>query len=65
LLVPVVFWPGRRGHPSLYSLLGEPDWMVWVFIVPFTGAILFQFGTTRATGRDTATVESPEHCRDL
>jgi hypothetical protein len=41
LLVPVVFWPGRRGRPSLYEVWGEPDRIAWVFIVPLAGAILF------------------------
>jgi hypothetical protein len=51
LLVPVIFWPGRRGRRSLYDRLGEPGWIVWAFAVLLLGIMLYWMLTTRATVR--------------
>lgn len=65
LLIPIVFWPARRGRPSLYDRLGEPGWITYVFIAPVVGAILYQIAATRATVRDSGLVELPAHFYDL
>lgn len=51
VLFPVVFWPGRRGRPSLYDHLGQPGWIAWVFISLFVGAVLVAILGTRVSLR--------------
>ncbi len=32
LLVPLVFWPGRRQPRSFWDQLGHPGWVGWIFV---------------------------------
>ena len=48
LLVPVIFWPGRRGRPSLYEGLGEPAWIGRLFLVAFLGTAVVMCLRTKA-----------------
>jgi hypothetical protein len=65
LLFPIIFWPGRRGRPSLYDRWGEPDWIAWMFIAPLVGAIVFRIALTRATVRDAGKGQLPDHFHDV
>lgn len=48
LLVPVIFWPGRRRRPSLYEAFGEPAGIGRAFLVAFLGTAVVMCLRTKA-----------------
>ncbi len=51
LLVPLLFWPGRRQPRSFWDQLGHPGWVGWIFVAVLAGSALVGLFTTRVTFR--------------
>ncbi len=47
LLVPVIFWPGRRIPRSLFDQIGQPGWIGWLFVVALLVPAIIGALTTR------------------
>jgi hypothetical protein len=51
LLIPVVFWPGRRGRSrgrSVYDALGNPAWVGFLFLAVLIGTAVIMALRTKA-----------------
>jgi hypothetical protein len=48
LLVPVVYWPGRRGKKSVFEAWGQPEWMGTFFLTVWVGTAVVMMMRTKA-----------------
>jgi hypothetical protein len=49
LLIPAVFWPGRRTRGrSLYDALRHPDWIGYIFLAAWLGTAVIMMLRTKA-----------------